>query len=85
MQDRFREHLSVADVLKANYSSADDIDRVEAINALENELRQLCCSREANVQATLRGVPIHLALLFCLCVSPEHTVAAHVRVNTVLK
>ncbi|CAK0785030.1 hypothetical protein CVIRNUC_008235 [Coccomyxa viridis] len=56
MQDKFREHLSVADVLKANYSSADDIDRVEAINALENELRQLCCSREANVQANLRGL-----------------------------
>ena len=63
MQDRFREHLSVADVLKANYSSTDDIDRVEAISALENELRQMCCSREANVQATLRGLPVHLVLL----------------------
>ncbi len=55
MQDRFREHISVADVLKANYGSTDDIERVEAIHALENEIQQLCCSREADVQATLRG------------------------------
>ena len=84
MQDRFREHLSVADVLKANYSSTDDIDRVDAINALENELRQLCCSREANVQATLRGLPV---ILFCCLLSGlpiEHTEAAHAHVTTVM-
>ena len=63
MQDRFREHFSVADVLKANYGSNDDIERVEAIHALENELEQLCCSRESDVQATLRGVSKHLVLL----------------------
>ena len=61
MQDRFREHISVADVLKANYGSTDDIERVEAIYALESELEQLCLGREADVQATLRGAS---AILF---------------------
>lgn len=56
MQDRFREHVSVAEVLKANYGSTDDIERVEAIHTLEQEIERLCCSREANVQTTLSGV-----------------------------
>ena len=88
MQDSFREHLSVADVLKANYSSADDIDRVEAINALENELRQMCCSREANVQATLRGLPVHsssCSIVFRLYTHPEHVVVAHAYVTIILE
>ncbi len=55
MQDRFREHISVAEVLKANYGSTDDIERVEAIHALESDIERLCCSREADVQTTLRG------------------------------
>ena len=56
MQDRFREHISVAEVLKANYGSTDDIERVEAIYALESDIERLCCSREADVQSTLRGL-----------------------------
>ena len=56
MQDRFREHISVAEVLKANYGSTDDIERVEAIYALDSDIERLCCSREADVQSTLRGL-----------------------------
>ena len=68
MQDRFREHISVAEVLKANYGSTDDIERVEAIHSLESEIERLCSSREADVQTTLRGVS-HLVLLFGLASS----------------
>ena len=67
MQDRFREHVSVAEVLKANYGSTDDIERVEAIHTLEREIERLCCSREADVQTTLRGVPSSCSVVWaCL-------------------
>ena len=72
MQDRFREHISVAEVLKANYGSTDDIERVEAIHALENEIERLCCSREADVHTSLRSVSPSCSVVWAwlsLCVA----------------
>ena len=63
LQERFREHVAVAEALKASYSSRDDIDRVQSIQQLEDELTQLCTSREADVLAIVKGkTPGHLAI-----------------------
>ena len=62
LQERFREHVAVAEALKASYSSRDDIDRLQAIQQLEDELAQLCTSREADVLAIVKGKTFgHLA------------------------
>jgi hypothetical protein len=55
VQERFREHVSVVDALKANYSSRDDVSRISAIQQLEAELSNLCSKRESNVQAVVKG------------------------------
>ena len=55
LQERFREHIGVVEALKASYCSRDDIDRVLTVQQLEDELLQLCRTREDTVQAILRG------------------------------
>jgi transcriptional regulator NrdR family protein len=55
IQDRFREHVAVAEALRANYSSKDDVNRIYAIQQLEIELSELCRRQENDIQATLRG------------------------------
>ena len=55
LQERFREHVAVAEALKASYSSRDDIDRIHSIQQLEDDLAQLCTTREADVLAIVKG------------------------------
>lgn len=62
VQERFREHVAVAEALRANYSSRDDLNRVHAVQQLETELSELCRRQEKGVQSVLRGDKGHLIM-----------------------
>jgi hypothetical protein len=55
LQERFREHIGVVEALKASYCSRDDVERVLTVQQLEDELQQLCRTREDTVQDIVRG------------------------------
>ena len=63
--DRFEEPLEVLEALKANYSAADDLEKVVAVHRLQEELAELCRVREDEVAGIVRSAASALQVFCC--------------------
>jgi kinetochore protein Spc24 len=54
-QDVFEEHLGVIAALKDNYARKDDAHAVSSVLKLQEEISQLCCTREEQVKTAIKG------------------------------
>lgn len=54
-QEVFEEHLSVIEALNDNYARKDDAKVVLAVEAAQQEIANLCSSREEDIKRSIRG------------------------------